>query len=429
MSIDPNKLHFAGDISIDKISIISSDGTVYNVKNQLISIQLFEDLFTPFMTGILTFKDSLDFMNGLPMIGQELLDVTMYTPSLKDKGGYINTQFYITELKNREFVAERSVVYEMMFISKEAITDCNTKLSKSYSGKASEVAKQVMEDKLVQFNSVKKLNIEESKNNVRYVSNYWSPVRNLNYIAEHAINKTDSPSYLFFENRDGFNFGSIETLASSPVITQEFNYNSTMQAVTPYGSSQRDVNMDYQRITLFSVTEGFNLINRLKSGMVSSVMFSSDVTTKRINVKTFDVFKNFKDRKHLNEFPLINNKIPTYYTAKIFNVPRAYENFSNTPDATNAVHLQRRVSEILQGSDFKININVPGRTDYTVGQVVRITTFQIEPIVKSQSNKDQLDMIFSGKYLVSAINHYITKKSHECSMELIKDSYITSFTK
>lgn len=426
---DTNKVHFAGDINVEKINIISSDGTTYSVKNQLISIQLFEDLFTPFMTGVLTFKDSLDFMNALPMIGQEVLDVCIYTPTLKERGGYINMQFYITELKNREFVAERSVVYEVMFVSKEAITDCNIKLSKSYSGLASDVAKEVMTDKLVQFDSVKKLNIEKTKNTVRYVSNFWSPVKNINYIAEHAINQNGSPTYLFFENRDGFNFGSLETLASSPTITQEFNYNSTSQFVSSNGSSQRDVNMDYQRITLFSLTEGFNLLNRLRSGMVTSLMYSPDITTKRLNVKTFDIFKDFNEVKHLNQFPLINNKIPSYYTSKLLVEPRAYDNFTNVPDATNAAFIQKRIGEILQGSDFKININVPGRTDYTVGQVVRITTFQIEPINKKESNKDQLDMIFSGKYLVSAINHFITRKTHECSMELIKDSYISSFTK
>lgn len=424
-----DNIRFAGDINVEKINIQTYDGVTYSVINQLISIQIFEDMFSPFITGIITFKDSLDFINGLPMIGQELLDVSIFTPTLKQKGGHINGQFYITELKSREYLADKSVVYELAFISKEAIVDLNTKLSKSFGGKVSDVAKKVLTDQLVKFDVVKKLNIEPTKNNIQYVSNYWSPVRNMTYLCEHALNESGSPSYIFFENRDGFNFGSMETLAKTPTITQEFKYDMSSQKIMPTGGSYRDVNVDYQRITYFGLKEGFNLIRRLQDGMVASAAYSADITTKRYNLKVFDYFSTFKDRKHLNDFPLINNKIPSYYTARMLNVPRQYDNYTNSKDATNFAFLQKRISEILQGDDFKIEIEVPGRTDYTVGQCVRITSFQVEPLNQRESTKAQLDMIFSGKYLVSAINHYITRESHQCSMELVKDSYISSFTK
>lgn len=424
-----NNLHFAGDINVEKINIISSDGTTYSVLNQLVGIQIYEDMFSPFISGLLTFKDELDFMNGLPMIGQEVLDLVISTPQLKERGASINGQFYINEIKNREFVTERSVVYEISFISKEAITDCNIKLSKSYGGKVSDIAKNILEDKLVQFNSLKKLHIEPTKNSIKYVSNFWSPVKNMNYLCEHALSEKSSPSYLFFENRDGFNFGSLETLCEKNQIMQEFNYNSLTQKVNSTGGSNRDVEQDYKRITNFSLRDGFNLIKRLDSGMVNSLMFSSDITVKRYNVKPFSIFNTFNDRAHLNDYPLITNKIPNFYTSKIINQPRQYDNLTDGADSSNAPYLQKRISEILQGSNFRINISVPGRLDYTVGQTIRVTTFQIEPISKEQTNKEQLDMIFSGKYLISAINHYITRTNHECSLELIKDSYISSFTK
>jgi hypothetical protein len=422
-------IKFAGDIAVEKINLLSYDLTTYSIKNQLLAIQIFEDLFSPFISGVLTFKDSLDFMNALPVIGQEVLDLDIYTPTLKSKGGRIKGQFYISELKNREYIGDRSVVYEIAFISKEAIVDMNIKLSKPYQGKVSDVAKQILSEDLVKFDKVKKLNIEPTKNAVKYVSNYWSPIRNMNYLCDYALNENGSPSYIFFENRDGFNFGSLETLCASPVVTQEFKYDSSTQEVLKIGGSTRDINRDYQRITQFSLKNGFNLVKRLNSGMVASAAFGFDITTKRFQIKPFEYFSTFKDRKHLNEHPIINNRIPQYYTAKLLYAPNPYENFTDYGNNTNFSFIQKRISEIAQGSDFRIEINVPGRLDYTVGQVVRITSFQVEPIVKSESNKSQLDMIFSGKYLVSAINHYITREQHQCSIELVKDSYISSFTK
>jgi hypothetical protein len=425
-------ISFAGDITVEKINIQSQDGTTYSITNQLVSIQIFEDLFSSFISGILTIKDSLDFVNSLPMIGQELLDISIYTPTLKDKGGHIKGQFYITVFKNREYLAERNVLYELSFISKEAIVDANVKLSKSYIGTASDIAKKVLTDKLVKFDTVKKLNIEPSKNNLSYISNYWSPTRNMQYLCEHAINKEGSPSYVFFENRDGFNFGSLETLSISPTITQEFKYDNSTQIVTPYGTSVRDIQEDYRRITFFALKKGFNLYRRISSGMFASVVFSADITTKRYNAKIFNYPETFDPNKRLNPYPLFrkeDKEFPLYYTAKVINEPRQFDNFTNQGDPSAFQFVQRRVSEVLQIDDVSIEINVPGRTDYTVGQVVRITTFQVEPITKSESNKSQLDIIFSGKYVITSINHFITRESHQCSLELIKDSYISSFTK
>lgn len=431
MTTKKDIIHFAGDVSVDKINIQSYDGTTYSVVNQLISIQIFEDLFTPFISGVLTFQDSLDFMNALPMIGQELLDVSIYTPGLKDKGGHITGQFYITEIRNREYLAERSVVYELSFVSKEALIDVNVKLSRGFSGTVSDIAKNILTDKAVSFDKVKKVNVEPTKNAITYVSNFWSPTRNMDYLANHALNSNGSPSYIFFENRDGFNFGSLEALSTSPTIAQEFKYDASTQHVNKTGTSQRNLSADYSRITLFSLKKGFNLIRRLHEGLLASAQYTTDITSKRVGVKGFSYIKEFDGKKQLNEFPIVKEdpEFPLLYTAKIFNKATQFDTFTDKGDTSNAAFLQKRVSEIVQGDDYKIEINVPGRTDYTVGQVVRITSFQIEPMTKRDSNKAQLDAIFSGKYLIGSINHFITRESHECAMDLIKDSYITSFTK
>jgi hypothetical protein len=70
----------------------------------------------------------------------------------------------------------------------------------------------------------------------------------------------------------------------------------------------------------------------------------------------------------------------------------------------------------------KIEITVPGRSDYTAGQKVSVTLNKIEPVNKEDDDQDLVDKMFSGFYIISAINHYVTRDRHECHMELIKDS-------
>ena len=201
-----NTLQFAGDIAIEKLQIIAPSGLYQDITNQVVGIQVFEDLFSPFITGSLVVNDSLDLINLFPFIGEEQLIMKLSTPAMK-KGNF-DYKFAITKMTNREMLGDRAMIYELHFISKESLIDINTKVSRSYSGKCSDIADKILNDKDFKFNVDKKINIEETSNSTKYTSNFWSPVKNLNYVAGTSANKNQSPSYLFFENRNGFNFVS-----------------------------------------------------------------------------------------------------------------------------------------------------------------------------------------------------------------------------
>ena len=44
-------IRFAGDVSIDKINIVTSAGVYQDITAQVINVQYYEDLFSPFITG------------------------------------------------------------------------------------------------------------------------------------------------------------------------------------------------------------------------------------------------------------------------------------------------------------------------------------------------------------------------------------------
>jgi hypothetical protein len=57
---------------------------------------------------------------------------------------------------------------------------------------------------------------------------------------------------------------------------------------------------------------------------------------------------------------------------------------------------------------------------------MNITLYKVDPTSKKDSDADTIDNMFSGNYILSAINHYITRERHECNMELIKDTLMMS---
>ena len=137
-------LRFAGDVSIDKCKITTSGGISQDIAAQVIAISIYEDLFSPFITGSLILKESFDLVNLFPFVGEEMVEIEVSTPTL-DKGN-IKGSFYIYKLSDRELVGDKNVVYQLHFISMEAIVDLNKKISKVFTGNPDELIKSIVSD-------------------------------------------------------------------------------------------------------------------------------------------------------------------------------------------------------------------------------------------------------------------------------------------
>ena len=410
-------LRFAGDVSIDKVKIITAKGFYQDVGAQVINIQFYEDLFAPFITGSLILKDSLDLVNLFPFIGEEYLELEISTPTL-DKNN-IKGKYYIYKMTNREMVGDKSVVYQLHFISVEAVVDLNKKTSRVFGDKISKLIEPFIKDKTFGLESDKKVIIEDTLNNTKYISNYWTPIENIMYLADTAINTNRSPSYVFFENRDGFYFISLEKLYTAGVF-QDFVYDKYTRDDRPGGGSVRNPEKDFKRILEISIPTAFDYMDRIRSGMLSSRQVSYDVTKKTYSAKNYNMFQRFEQQKHLNKYPINSDRSIFRAASRIINYPKNFGNFNGFGDVTNAKSNQERISLLKLAEANKINITVPGRCDYTVGQKIKLDLKRIEPL--SKKDGDTTDKMFSGNYIIAAINHYVDKQKHECYMEIIKES-------
>jgi hypothetical protein len=417
---DKNSLRFAGDVNIERAVIVTSQGGYQDIQGQVLQIQVFEDIFSPFITGIISLKDTLDLSNVLPLIGEELLELRITTPQINAK---IEGKFHVYKMADKITVGDRAAAYELYFISYEALVDTNKKNSKVYSGKISDIVPTFVMDKMDGLESTKKFLVEETRNSIKYISNFWSPVKNLTFLADNGISQSQSPSYLFFENRDGFNFKSLELLYDG-IVFQEFLYDKYTRDQFPLGGNILNVAEDYKRIAEYELPISYDYMDRLRSGMMSSKLMSYDSTKKTYTVRNYNALSRFDAQKHLNPNPLFSTKATHRSNARQILYPRAFETFTSFGDTTNARIVQERVSFLKMAESNKMTIRVAGRLDYTVGKVVKVTMTKLQPFRSSESQADMIDKINSGKYLISAINHVITIQGHECAIELIKDSSI-----
>lgn len=425
MSLTSESIRYAGDIAFKDVSVVTSKGIIQNIANQVLGLEIYEDIFSPFITGVAVVKESFDLINLMPFVGEEFLNININTPTLEDKHA-INQQFYIFKISNKILSGDRTAYYELHFISKEAIVDVNKKMSRAYGGLISDLAKELITSKEFGLESTKTVNIETTSNRTKFISNFWSPVKCLSYLTGTAATVSGGANYLFFENRKGLNFVSIESLYGQELY-QRFTKDNYARDIEADGRTVINLNKDYQRIIDMDTPEVSNYMSSAQTGMYSSKMVGSDITMKRYFSKNFDMLEDFTRTKHLNDFALHSANLVKHPNSTVIQMEKYYNPFNGFTDVSNAKTIQRRLSQIQQAQTGKLELTVFGRTDYTVGMVVEVNLHMVRPF--GDKEEDTKDRMLSGKYIVSAINHKVTRDKHECVMELIKDSYIIDVNK
>lgn len=419
---DSSIIRFAGDVHIKEVSLTSLNGNSVNITNQVTRIEIYEDIFSPFITLSIVVREALDFLNGIPIVGEEYVVLEIDTPTLNTP---IKGKFYVYKVTDKEYTKERESTYAIKCISEEYITDVNTKISKPISGNISQSAQLLLGKEGLQ--TKKTINVEKTSNVTKFIANFWNPSKCLSTLATTAANINNSPTYLFYENRDGFNFRSIEELIKVPTY-QEFIKDNYVRTTVSSDSvkSILDIEQDYKRILDLSIPVVSDYMKDVETGRLKSRVISHDILTKKYTVKDYSLKKDPKQPSLLNEFPAYSKFAQTNSASTMLVMPKYYGNFNNFADVTNHKTIQKRMSFFQNLEKFKVNIEVPGRTDYTVGKVVYL---KIPKAAQIQKNEVAVDEMLSGRYLISAVSHTISRDSHTCHVELIKNSVIRDLSK
>lgn len=414
-----DKLTQAGDIDIRKMELVGKYSTI-NLIGMFSNLNIYEDLFSPFITGSVLLVESYDLINKLPIIGEEFLVLDITTPGFDKR---INGKFYVYKISDKSTVRDKLSMYTLEFISIDAVRDLNLRLNNAWSGFCSDIADKLIRTDNRGLKTDKPVLVENTINGIKFVANNWSPVKTLNYIAEKSVNTNDISSYMFYENRDGYNFISLHSLyAGNPI--QDFIFDNYERTETNVGDTIKDVEQDFKRILTMNIPEGFDFIQRLSKGMFTSNLTSYDMVTKRFKRQYFSAEEQFNKMPHLNKFPLNSTEVVSAPDSLVFNKIKHTAMHNGFDDVSNSDKFLFRLSAIANTQGFKLKITTLGRTDYTAGKVVKVKTFRVETV--DDKSNDMTDPTYSGNYLIAAINHNINGESkHTCTMELIKDSLST----
>jgi len=425
-------ISFAGDVKVSRFEIVGRNGNL-DLTPFILQIQIYEDIFAPFITGNVVLRESMDLVNKLPLAGEEFFNVHIHTPTFEgDNTKEIIGKFAVYKMTERSQITERSVGYTLHFVSMEGRVDIGKKIRSAFEGYPHEIAKKLIYDDELGLKTERTVNVEDTSNSIKFVCNSWSPMKAINYCASKSVNVDDSPTFTFFENRNGFNFISLTGLYKQNPIQHFVRDNYRRD---PEDSGTRNIEQEYRRVSSIEQPVSFDFFERIKSGMFQAELTTYDFLTREFKKSRYNSLEEFSELEHLNQYPMMSLNLfrdpgPDGDRLIADDVMVFHRNehdslHNNLSDVQmNDYYLKRR-SLLAQAEAFKVTIEVPGRTDYTVGKVVELTTYRNEQI--DERSESPVDKMMSGKYLIGAINHVVTSGDHRCYIELIKESLMENF--
>lgn len=416
------KLNQPGKVIFSECEIIRNNSGL-NIIPQVDEIIIYEDLYSPYISGVVKVRDTLDLPNAFGKFALDVLKLKIYTPEIGAES-YIDQFFVIYKISEKTAVKDRTQTYLLHFVSIEMVEDISLNLSKKLSGSGSDILTTLFG---TYFKTKKKLNFDKASNNISYVSNFWSGSKNISYVLDQSIGPNNSPTFVFYENRDGFNFKTIESLISSDnKVFQKFNstnYSGTTGEAGTVNASHvvRDLGIEYSNINGIRIDTSFDIFKDYLDGSLISKLYSNDPITKQIRWGTFS---RSTLTARMNRESFYSDDTLSLFRPIVGKIDRGYGTFGIN-EFSNYANVQRRnaVVRMLQAS--KIEIDVYGRTDYTVGIKVDVNLNRLKLIEQSDSASDVIDKHFSGNYIITAISHQITRDGgHKCTLELSKESTI-----
>ena len=444
------KISGAGQIEIDDILIVNSDERVIDLSTFMVEFNLFEDIFSPCLTANLIISDGTDLISRLPIRGNELVVAKFRTATFDDlPENIIEKQFRVYSIENRINNKDTQSMYTLMLIGVEGFDDQLYTISKNFSGVTSAVAAQVFDEYIKvdrRFDKPGKkteLLISDAPHasKIKYVSNYWTPFKNMAFISKRVRGASLKGSdYLFFESNKNFYFSSVEAMCANAgkngfldeyvVELIEGTFPRRVDGLKYYGVAVPD---SFTRIESMNMPRTVDVIEGASSGYFANSIRGYDLTTKKLTESNFDYVEQAREFVRTSEgIPIPGGVTGNPYMHSEF-VPfntSLFDDYGTTDNTelpaghpaeyyTDRVHFRKSYLNSLDHMKFQINI--PGRTDIEIGQSINIK--YLSPRSKNEDDDagTALDAYLSGPYIITALRHTIRFDKHTILAEVVKN--------
>jgi hypothetical protein len=405
----------------------------------LLFLDYFEDILSPSIMITAQVMCSTTILNSLPIRGGESVQLSVTTAFgdfefFSEKSLYVYKVSGISQDTNSE-------TFTLNLVSREAITNETVRCLRRYDGTINQSVEKILKD-ILKTSNYKKSNIENTINSYSFIGNQKKPFHILTWLGPKSIPEGTTPTntsgseltaeakgvsgFIFYQNKDGFNFKSVEGLVKN---TQSGS--SNLKSIVKYYYTQTTESnspINEYRILNYNIEKNTDLLKNLRVGMYSNVTYFYNLYENRLSLIKYILKDEIKNASKLGSDTNIavseelgssvsRIMVRTSDVGVMDNKTGSSAILDTTPmrDEADMAKSTSRYNLLFTQS---LNIVVPCNINLKVGDII----YAEFPRVKPSSNRGA-DEQQSGNYLIKELRHHMEPSMMLTSLKLIRDSY------
>lgn len=429
------------DYALVNLNLLTTVG-LWDIRLLMNEVSYQEDLFKNTIHGYVLLTEGAGYSEAFNLTGNETLQLTFSKAgngNTGPTGELIDKTFRVYKIDKRKLSGNMyTEQYCLYFCSEEMVLSEQYKVSKSYPNK--DIAYNIT-DICTNFLGISpsKLNIDSTYGTYSFIVPNLKPFDAINWFSTYARPMPPVPGadMLFFENRNGFNFKSLQNLMDSQKTVSYGSYR-----YDPKNTNQAKLQEEAENVTTYEVISTYDALSAVNSGLFANQLISVDILTRAKKTTNFDYLDYWNNQPSLglNKFPITN----TYKNRFGHQMNQAEQSvlklvFSNFDESNNSVvqsnpgsvatnifaetYIPYRTAQLALANYTRVKMSVPGDPNLSVGYVIEFELLSRNP----NAQQKEPDSFLSGDYLITAVRHLITQNEYKTVMEVAKDSVPTQY--
>ena len=409
-------------------TIQTLDGsTTVDVTNSCLFFDYFEDILSPCVTAIAQLMNSSSLFNILPIRGGEKVTISVDTAF----GEFVLDDLYVYKVSNLD-AQKSNEMFTLNLVSREGLTNETSRCETIYRGNLQTTVTKILKDDL-KTKKYKSENIEGTSNDYSFIGNNRKPFHVLTWLGPKAVPANGQNSgtageeargtagFLFYENKDGFNFRSIDSLVSSTKIQT----NSADKENIPYylftqviEENQTKTNFN---ILNYNYEKNIDLMKALRVGMYVNKTYFYDLYSNTLDIYKYKVKDQVKSKLGGAESIAVSDEFGDSISRIMV---RTSDRGALKTDGSVSDKLRSGADMAMSYSRYNLlftqalNMVVPCNVNLKVGGIIHAEFPRIDRSTNMTSDEEQ-----SGYYLVKELRHHFEGGQMVTSLRLIRDSY------
>jgi len=426
----------AGNYKLNKFVMHSLvNGSEVNMSSLFRYIEIYEDLFSPYITAKVFVEDGHNFPERFPITGQEKVTISFKTDI--DSFQPLELTFRVYKLDAVKISPNgKSQNYVLHLMSDGGYFNFSETCGYALRGSVSDMVYTVFKKHFPESLWKDRLVVQQTKDNYSFVlSNFYTPFKAISWLATKAfsgVGKEFSP-FLFYETLDGHRFQSISKIIENG-SAKPITYLYTAPNIGTVSGVKQELGFSsvlpsrYHKIQMLEELNRFDMADNIMSGIISSKLLVHDLLRKEVRESEFfesDVFDSMKKlgtNGHFRREDPDAGRLLSKGAAYFYMPSTGYTvHTKNNPIEDNFKTETLRLNRNYHLNTFltqKLIVQVFGDSRRRVGDIVIIRVPKPQSDVTSLDDQD--DKNLAGEYMITTIKHTLAT-SYSCKYELSRN--------